>query len=85
MNHNNIFTLFQPYGPDVSRSDVTRKRLDNDIPGPLYIHRWLKPAADHKHTKVSLKLYLFSKNNYGFSSIVIGDLAIISKSIQKYI
>ena len=30
---------------------MTRKRLDNDIPGPLYIHRWLKPAADHKYSK----------------------------------
>ena len=45
---------------------MTRKRLDNDIPGPLYIHRWLKPAADHKNTKVSSKIHLFSRNIYCF-------------------
>ena len=25
---------------------ATRKRLDYDIPGPLYCHRWMKPASD---------------------------------------
>ena len=45
----------QPYGSDHFRSlKATRKRLDYEIPGPLYIHHWLKPVSD--------RIDVFSRN-----------------------
>ena len=34
---------------------MTRKRVDYNIPGPLYIHRWLKPGPDYISPETSMK------------------------------
>lgn len=42
------------YNPEAFRAEeATRRRLDTDIPGPLYLHRWLKPALDERMSKFS--------------------------------
>ena len=44
------------YATEVKRTSPTvRKRVDYNTPGPLYIHRWLRPAPDCVAPEVSLK------------------------------